>query len=120
MQKTISNAYTTFLREIDIDFQILVINKQLNIENILNNTDGYSQEYERYLEDMRVKIKEDKIFYTKYYLVVALTKQDDITEIDKTVNLLKNCGCGVVRLNQKRDIEELLYECINKEDINSL
>lgn len=120
MQKTIVNSYTTFLREINVDFQILMINKKLNIENILNNQNTDSAKYNKYFQDMRVKIKEDKIFYTKYYVVVALNRQENIEEIDKIVNLLENCGCDVNRLKNKKDIEEMLYECINKEDLSSL
>ena len=120
MQKTIYNSYTTFLREINVGFQILVINKKLNLENIFNNQNTDSGKYDKYLQDMRVKIKEDKIFYTKYYIVVALNKQDNIEDIDKIVNLLKNCGCDVKRLDKKREIEYMLYECINKEDLSVL
>ena len=120
MQKTISNSYTTFLREINVGFQILVINKKLNLENIFNNQNTDSGKYDKYLQDMRVKIKEDNIFYTKYYMVVALNKQENIEDIDKSINLLKNCGCDVTRLDKKKEIEDMLYECINKEDLSAL
>ena len=138
MQRKIINSYVTFLREINIDFQILLINKKLNIENIFNsdkfNNEKYrnyledmriklkdkfnNEKYRNYLEDMRIKLKEDKIIYTKYFIVVSLNKQEDIEDIDKSIFLLKNCGCNVYRLNKKRDIEEMLYECINKEELN--
>lgn len=114
-QKNILNSYVTFLREINIDFQILVINKKLNIENMFQNNNN--EIYNKYLENMRIKIKEDKIFCAKYYIVVSLKKQNNIDELDKAIGLLKNCGCNVSRLKNKKDIEELLYECINKEEI---
>lgn len=66
---------------------------------------------------MKVKLKEDRIFYSRYFIVVALKKQENIEDIDKVIGLLKNCGCNVKRLNKKKDIQDLLYECINKEDI---
>ena len=118
MQSRIINSYITFLREINIDFQILLINKKLNIENIFNNDKLSNEKYGHYLEDMRLKLKEDKIIYTRYFIVVSLNKQEDIDDIDKSIFLLKNCGCNVYRLNKKRDIEEMLYECINKEELN--
>ena len=118
MQSKIVNSYITFLREINIDFQILLINKKLNIENIFNSDKLNSEKYGHYLEDMRLKLKEDKIIYTRYFIVVSLNKQEDIDDIDKSIFLLKNCGCNVSRLNKKRDIEEMLYECINKEELN--
>ena len=68
----------------------------------------------------KVKIKEDKIFYTKYYLVVALNKQDNVEDVDKVINLVKNCGCDIHRLNNKKEIKEMLYECINNEDLSLL
>jgi hypothetical protein len=120
LQKTISNSYTTFLREINVDFQILVINKKLNIESILNDKNKDSVKYDKYFQDMRIKIKEDNIFYTKYYVVVALNKQENIEEIDKIINLIKNCGSDVARLQYKKEIEQMLYECINKEDLSPL
>lgn len=118
MQSKIINSYITFLREINIDFQILLINKKLNIENIFNSDKLNNEKYGHYLEDMRLKLKEDKIIYTRYFIVVSLNKQEDIEDIDKSIFLLKNCGCNVSRLNKKRDIEEMLYECINKEELN--
>lgn len=66
---------------------------------------------------MRVKIRDDKIFYEKYYLIVALKKQEQIEDIDKIIYILKNCGCDVTRIKDKTKIENFLYECINKEDI---
>lgn len=66
---------------------------------------------------MRVKIRDDKIFYVKYYLIVALKKQEQIEDIDKIIYILKNCGCDVTRIKDKTKIENFLYECINKEDI---
>ena len=66
---------------------------------------------------MRVKIRDDKIFYAKYYLVVALKFQEQIEDIDKIIYILKNCGCDVTRIKDKTKIENFLYECINKEDI---
>lgn len=66
---------------------------------------------------MRVKIRDDKIFYAKYYLIVALKKQEQIEDIDKIIYILKNCGCDVTRIKDKTKIKNFLYECINKEDI---
>lgn len=118
IKNNISNSYITFLREINIDFQILVINKKLSLEKFFN-IDNLNDKYDKYLKDMRVQLKEDKIFYAKYYLIVALKKQENIEDIDKIVGLLKNCGCNINRINNRDDIQDLLYECINKEDINT-
>lgn len=79
----------------------------------------FNDKYAKYLKDMRVKLKEDKIFYAKYFLVVALKKQDNIEDVDKIVGLLKNCGCDINRIKNRDDIQDLLYECINKEDIST-
>lgn len=116
IKNNISNSYITFLREINVDFQILVINKKLSLENFFNN-DEYSNKYDKFLHDTRVKLKEDKIFYSRYFVVVALKKQENIEDIDKVIGLLKNCGCSVNRLENKKDIQDLLYECINKEEV---
>ncbi len=115
IKNNILNSYVSFLREMNVDFQILIINKKLKLDNIFS--DNSKEKYDKYLQDMRVKIKEDKIFYTKYYIVVALKKHDSIEEIDKIITLLKNCGCNVNRINTKKDIKNILYECINKEDV---
>lgn len=116
IQNNISNTYTTFLREINVDFQVLVINKKISLNNFFNSKNS-SINNEKYLHDMRVKIRDDKIFYAKYYLIVALKKQEQIEDIDKIIYILKNCGCDVTRIKDKTKIENFLYECINKEDI---
>ena len=63
---------------------------------------------------MRVKIKDDKLYYSKYYIIVALKKQDQVENIDKMIGIFKNCGCNVKRIIGKNEIELILYECINK------
>lgn len=117
--KNIFNSYITFLRDINIQFQIVLINKKLNLENIFKykENENENQIYNDYLNDMKEKLKNDEIFYTNYYIVVSLNKNDNIEDIDRTINILKNCGCNVFRLKGKEKIEKMLYECINKENL---
>ena len=116
IQKNISSVYTTFLREINVDFQVLVINKKIDFNQVFNSN-KFNQINSKYFSDMRVKIKDDKIYYSKYYLIVALKKQDQVENIDKMIDIFKNCGCNVKRIIGKNEIELILYECINKREI---
>lgn len=115
---SIFNSYVTFLREINIKFQIVLINKKLNLQNIFKNKDREDQIYNKYLQDMKIKLVKDEIFYTDYYIIVSIEKSDSIEDIDKTIYILKDCGCDVRRVWGKEILKSILYECINKEQLN--
>jgi hypothetical protein len=125
-KNNIQTIYVEFLRELNLDFQILVVNREMNLNRYLdeytNNLDLISSDlliniYSRYIEEIRQKIIDEKIYETKYYIIVAIRDLNiqTVEDVDKIIYKFNKIGCDVKRIDSKRKYEEILYECINKE-----
>lgn len=121
--------YTEVLKELDVGFQILIINKrldvlkyidnikELNIKNISKNKMNIF--YEEYMKDLKKLLNKANIYETKYYLVFSIdvTKEKEIESIENCIFRLNKVGCYVSKLRGVDNIKNMLYECINKEHI---
>lgn len=123
----IVDIYVEFLKEINVEFQILLINKKLNIDEYVNkyfskieNDKILEKElYNKYIIDLKNKLTQEKIYNTKYYIIVSLNVNDStkIEDVDNIMEKLNKIGCKVKRLNKKSDYTKILYETLNKESI---
>lgn len=127
-QNTIMALYDEFLRELDISIQIYMTNRKMNLEEYIHSLESihkdkqekrFKELLEEYLSDLKEKIRMEKIYITKYYIIVSLElkKVDDIKIIDNIIYKLNKLGCVVNRLNDKQQLEKILYESINKEEL---
>jgi len=128
VQNSIYMIYNEFLREMNLDLQIYISNKKMNIENYIddlkNNIINQDKEgikifLTRYLNDMQDKLNIENIYITRYYIVITLVQNNEqnIEEIDNVMKKLNKLGCIVNRIVGIRNIEKILYESINKESI---
>lgn len=126
MKEQITSLYKEFLREMNFDFEILIRNKELNVDEylILINTGKEDKnvsmsEYSEYLLELENALKEEKIYIREYYLVVSLYDNYSIkiSELDRVIYKLANIGCSVIKVDDKSSIEKIMYECINKENL---
>ena len=118
IQTNILNVFVEFLREVNFDFQILMINTKLNTDEYM---ESYTKDIEdignnynasKYFEELKKSIEESSIYITKYYLVV--TYSGNIENIDRIVNKLNKAGCKVARLKDIKEIKNILYKTFNK------
>ncbi len=126
VQSNILNLYSEFLRELNLDFQIYISNKKINIENYIETiqknieTKG-SKEYvelvNNYILSIEEKLKQEIIYATKYYIVLSLNRESDvdISFVDSIIRKLEDIGCITKRIKTKERLETILYETINKE-----
>lgn len=124
----ICTNYTEFLREFNLEFQILISNYKMDITkymlnfsshiNILNS-DNVIGIYERYIQDMKEKLKSENIYVTKFYIVLAIADKDniDINEIDNKINRIVSTDCAVEKIAGIENLVNILYSFINKEQI---
>lgn len=128
MINDISNVYIQFLKEFNLEYQILISNRKFDAEsymkkynNLLDEKLGseYKHMKKLYIDDVYDKLSKEEIYSAKYYLIVAIRDQDStrIEDVDKTVYKLNQIGCSVTRINGTENIKLILYECINKEKI---
>lgn len=71
----------------------------------------------KYLASLKEQLENQEIYTTQYYIVVSFNREEivNISNIDSCIKKLNSIGCFTQRLNTKIDIENLLYESINKE-----
>lgn len=126
VQSNILNLYSEFLRELNLEFQIYISNKKVNIPEYIKsleksmskkNKSNYNNLLTNYISSIANQLEDEVIYNTKYYLVLSIDRDDpiDFSSIDFTIKKLNNIGCNVQRMTSKRKIETLLYESINKE-----
>jgi len=126
VQSNILNLYSEFLRELNLEFQIYISNKKVNIpkyiESLKNsmskkNSFSYNNLLSKYISSITEKLEDEIIYNTKYYLVLSIDRDEliDFSTVDYTIKKLNNIGCNVQKINSKRKIETLLYESISKE-----
>ncbi len=126
-KNNIITSYTEILKEIDINFQILIINKKLDISKYIENTKKLNINiinknkvislYDEYMDNLEKLLNKANIYETKYYFVFSMdiTNEKEIYNIEKSLKKLNKIGCNVSRLRGVDNIKQMLYECINKE-----
>lgn len=122
LQTNILNLYNEYLRSMKYEFQIYISNQKINIQNYILNLESISKqnpkiEAKEYIKSIKEELTKEKIYVTKYYIIVALdrTEIEDIIQVDVMVNKLNNIGCKVKRIKVKKELCKILYEGINKE-----
>lgn len=126
VQSNILNLYSEFLRELNLEFQIYISNKKINIQKYIENIEKsvskkesrkYTQVLNNYLASIAEQLEDEIIYTTKYYLVVSIEREEqlNISSMDNAIKKLNTIGCNVQRVASKRNLELLLYESINKE-----
>lgn len=125
LQTNILNLYNEYLRSMKYEFQIYISNQKINIQNYILNLESISKqnpktETKEYIKSIKEELTKEKIYVTKYYIIVALdrTETEDIIQVDTMVNKLNNIGCKVKRIKVKKELCKILYEGINKEVIS--
>lgn len=125
VQNSIYMVYNEFLREMNLDIQIYIQNRKMNVENYITNlkesiltqnNEKFKKFLSDYLIDIKEKLNNEKIYITKYYVILSMEQKNmNIEEIDLTFQKLNKLGCVVNRLIGKQNIEKLLYESFHKE-----
>ncbi len=126
VQSNILNLYNELLRELNFEFQIFISNKKINVDNYIKNLTkiinqnarkSYVNLMNSYIESISKELENQMIYTTKYYIVISLDREDeyDITQIDEIIKKLNYVGCNTKRIKSKEDIQNILYENLNKE-----
>ncbi len=121
VQSNILNLYNEFLRELNLNFQIYISNKKVNIqkyiqslkESLLND----NAIIKKYIESISKELENDTLYSTKYYIVISVSREEDIDieSIDAIIEKLRYIGCDVRKVQNKETLKTILYESINKE-----
>lgn len=113
--------YKEFLRQINFDFQVLVINKEISfkeyIKKVFNDKLNSTKIYSSYINDMEIKFKNENIFETVYYIIVKIKDNNmlNVDTVDNSIKILSKIGCKVNRIIDKNKLTKILNNSINKE-----
>lgn len=120
-KQKIITYYKEFLRQINFEIQILIVNKEYDLKKYLNDLINSELKvipmYREYIEDMENKFKKEKIFDTFFYIIVSIKEKDSlkVENVDNSLNILEKIGCKVERLKSKNMLVKILNKSINKE-----
>lgn len=124
-KENILTVYKELLKQVNFDFQILMLNSKLNIDkyikNLISKTNISKIENtnlkNKYIKDIKEKLLKEKIYETDYYIAISLSFDTNlkINDVDNVINKLRKIGCTVKRIYGKNILQDLMYRCINKE-----
>ncbi len=123
VQSNILNLYNEFLRELNLNFQIYISNKKVNIQKYIQSLKesviSDNAIIKKYIESISKELENDTLYSTKYYIVISVSREEDIDieSIDVIIEKLKYIGCNVRKVQNKKTLKNILYESINKEVI---
>lgn len=128
VQSNILNLYNEFLRELNLNFQIYISNKKVNIQNYIQTikqsinsleNPNIQKLSERYINSISKELENESIYTTKYYIVISVATNEDINmdNVDNIISKLNYIGCNVNKICDKVALKNILYESINKEVI---
>ena len=124
-KQNILTIYKEFFKQVNFDFQILILNSKLNVSKYINNLIAKTNISKieninlknKYINDIKNKLLKEKIYECDYYIIVSLPYNSnfDIYSIDNVINKLNKIGCNVKKIIGKNKLEKIVYRCINKE-----
>lgn len=131
-KESILASYKIFLRTCNFDIQILIQSNKENLENnILNIKKNLKNENKKYLNEISEgyikfinKLNSLKISSSKdFYIIISSTKtlenneeiiNDELNEkFLKIKECLTRCGNKVINLNNKKEIQEIIFSFLN-------
>ncbi len=121
VQSNILNLYNEFLRELNLNFQIYISNKKVNIpkyiQSLKESVISDNAIIKKYIESISKELENDTLYSTKYYIVISVSREEDIDieSIDVVIEKLRYIGCNVRKVQNKEKLKTILYESINKE-----
>lgn len=122
--ETIVYKYKEILSIVDFDFQILIKNVPFNVDSYIqkvnkkinNNIIRNSCMFKKYIENLKLSLEKEKIYDMEYYIMVIDSGNINFIEnIDNMLKKFKLLGCNVIRVDNKKEICEILNYFINRE-----
>lgn len=131
-KESILASYKVFLKTCDFDIQILIQSNKENLQNnILNIKNNLNKENKKYLNEIAddyikfiTKINSIKTSSSKdFYIIISNSKNienneeiinDELNEkFLKIKECLIRCGNRVINLNNKKEVQEIIFSFLN-------
>ena len=123
-KENILTIYKELLKQVNFDFQIVMLNSKLDIDlyvqNLVTQT-GILQVKNmnlknKYINDIKDKLIKENIYETDYYIAISISynMNTNFTSIDNVIKKLDKIGCTTKKVCGKNNLQNLLFKCINK------
>lgn len=123
-KENILTIYKELLKQVNFDFQILMLNSKLDIDlyvqNLVTQTGILQVENmnlkNKYINDIKEKLIKENIYETDYYIAISISynMNTNFTSIDNVIKKLNKIGCTTKKVCGKNNLQNLLFKCINK------
>ncbi len=108
------NKYEEFLRTINLEFQILIINKKINGKDYFllkqneSSDDLKTKLTEEYINNLDKLLNGKDILNYEYYLIIKSIKE--VENVEKYILSFETIGINVEYLNSKEELQKLIIE----------
>ena len=108
-KNNILNKYKEILKQINFDFEVLMINQKFDIDKYINKLKNNSL----------VNEKNKSIYETIYYIVVSFANINNLNveSVDKIIKKFADIGCNVTRISGKDNLVNILNNTINRREM---
>lgn len=123
IEQVIKNAYTACIREITINYQILLKTDKIDMEEYIDEiskkqqnllSDELKTASRRYIEYMKNIWKAKQIFITKYYFIASDLSKDQEKDIEIAFKNMEELGINIKKIEDDKKIYDLMHFCINQ------
>ncbi len=125
-KNNILNKYKEILKQINFDFEVLMINQKFDIDKYINKLKNNSLVNEKnksiyfeYVKELKEKILNENIYETIYYIVVSFANINNLNveSVDKIIKKFADIGCNVTRISGKDNLVKILNNTINRREM---
>ena len=120
IKENIVLKYKEFLRQVNFEFQTIILNQKYCYENYIDYLNHTEFEKNSFFYNYTIYMKElfenQNIYETSFYMVIKIADNQNIDaeNVDNTLNILNSIGCNIEKLSNN-DIYNFLNIVINKE-----
>lgn len=109
----ILDKYEEFLRGLDIDYQIITMSQEIDINDYFNTNNikdndikiNLNESYNKMLKEV---IKDKSIFEYSHYLILA--KNSPVNNVEKYIQRLDNIVANVERVSKNEEIKKVIMK----------
>lgn len=115
IKEKIYNIYNEFLKSLNYDIKIYIQNDKFKVKEYKESANSYKDMLKKeYIDNLRTLVHENDVYLKKYYILITLSRQSEIVEVEKQVYSLKNIGLNINKVCSKNEIKLLIQESVKR------
>ena len=116
ISNNISYKYEEFLRNINVPFQIIVSNKEIEFSEFFEVSVNQENEIKKrlvneYMENLKELFKDKKIYITQYYLIISSNSL--VENVENYIKVFEEGDMVVKKVDSKSEIKEIIMKGVD-------